>query len=142
MTQTPDSAAPPPPPPGQAPQQPPSAQAPVPPGLVGPENNDARTMAMLCHLLAIFTLFIAPLIIWLIKKDQSRFVDQQGKEVINFTLTLLIGFVVGVATSCLGIGVVIIIAVKVVNIVFGIISTLAVNKGQPYRYPICIRFIK
>jgi hypothetical protein len=116
----------------------------VPPGLVGPESNDARTMAMLCHLLAILPGLgsIGSLVIWLIKKDESRFVDQQGKEVVNFILTLLIGFVVGLATACIGVGVVIIIAVQVVNIVFGILSAIAVNKGQPYRYPICIRFIK
>jgi uncharacterized Tic20 family protein len=117
----------------------------VPPGgpqLVGPENDSARTMAMLIHLLAIFTYWLVPLILWLVKKDESRFVDQQGKEVVNFELTLLIGWVAGGLTWCLFVGILIIIAVVVVNIVFGILSTIAVNKGLPYRYPVCIRFIK
>jgi uncharacterized protein len=142
MTQTPNNvggpqAAPPPPPP--------PAPAPVPPGgpqLVGPENDSARSMAMLIHLLAIFTLALVPLILWLVKKDESRFVDQQGKEVVNFELTLMIGFVIGMVTICIGVGLVILPAVYVVNLVFGILGTMAVNKGLPYRFPVCIRFIK
>ena len=46
-------------------------------------SKDDKTMAMLCHLLAIFTTFIGPLIIWLIKKDQSAYVNQQGKEALK-----------------------------------------------------------
>ena len=111
------------------------------PRLVGPESSDAKTMAMLCHLLAIFTYWIGPLIIWLVKKDQSPFVNQQGKEALNFELTLMIGVVAGVATICIAVGGIILAAVSVVNIVFGILSTIAVNRGEPYRYPVCIRFI-
>ena len=146
---SPGEEAPLPPPPDAAPTPPPGEGAPAPaapapgePQLVGPETSDAKTMAMLCHLLAIFTGFIVPLIIWLIKKDESRFVDQQGKEVLNFELTLLIAFVVGIATSCIVIGFFVIIAAQVCNIVFGILATIEVNKGNPYRYPVCIRFIK
>jgi len=143
--QTPPNAPPPPPEPAPAAQQPPPGGAPAGPGagptLVGPENDDARSTAMLIHLLAIFTGWLVPLIIWLIKKDQSRFIDQQGKEVVNFELTLLIGVVVGIVTACLYIGVLILLAVTVVNIVFGILSTMEVNQGKPYRYPVCIRFI-
>ena len=131
--------------------QPPQSPTPAPaPGVIGTntagmvsaESADAKTMAMLCHLLAIFTWWIAPLIIWLIKKDQSPFVNQQGKEALNFELTLIIGVVVGFLTACLLIGWFILAGVWVVNVVFGILSTITVNKGQPYRYPICIRFIK
>ncbi|HTL31303.1 MAG TPA: DUF4870 domain-containing protein, partial [Tepidisphaeraceae bacterium] len=45
-----------------------------------PPDKDSKTMALLCHLLPIFTGFLGPLIIWLIKKDSSPFVDDQGKE--------------------------------------------------------------
>jgi len=133
-----DNATPPPQTPPPAADQ---AQG-APAGLVSAESPDAKTMAMLCHLLAIFTWWIAPLIIWLIKKDQSPFVNQQGKEALNFQLTLVIGLVAGALTACIGIGAIIILATYVVNIVFGILSTITVNKGLPYRYPVCIRFIK
>ena len=149
MTQYPDQngSGGPPPPPGSPPgyQPPPSGEAPGQPmpagALVGPESEDARSTAMLIHLLAIFTGWLVPLIIWLVKKDQSRFIDQQGKEVVNFELTLMIGVVVGALTFCIGIGIFIILATWVVNIVFGILSTIEVNQGKPYRYPVCIRFI-
>jgi uncharacterized Tic20 family protein len=141
MTQTPNNVGGP-----QAPPPPqPPGPVPVPPGgpqLVGPENDSARSMAMLIHLLAIFTGWLVPLILWLVKKDESPFINQQGKEVVNFELTLMIGVVAGIATACIFVGFIILLGVSVVNIVFGIIGTIAVNKGQPYRFPVCIRFIK
>src|SRR5687767_6174019 len=55
-----------------------------------PPTPDDKTMATLAHVLGIFTSFVGPLIIWMIKKDTSPFVDDQGKEALNFQLTLLI----------------------------------------------------
>ena len=68
-------------------------------------SKDARNMAMLCHLLAIFTGFLGPLIIWLIKKDEDPFVDEHGKEALNFQITVFIAmFVSGILTMvCIGI---------------------------------------
>src|SRR5689334_1430002 len=60
---------------------------------VGPTpTQDDKTMAMLSHLLGIVLGFVGPLIIWLIKKDQSPFVDDQGKESLNFQIMLVIGY--------------------------------------------------
>ena len=53
-------------------------------------SKDARMWAMLCHLLGLFTCFIGPLIIWLIKKDEDPFIDDQGKEALNFQITVAI----------------------------------------------------
>jgi uncharacterized Tic20 family protein len=109
----------------------------------GPEpDKDARTMAMLCHLLAIFTGFLGPLIIWLIKKDQSPFVDDQGKEALNFQLTMLIGWIAGALTTCIFIGFIILPAVIIVNLIFCIMATMKANQGIAYRYPFAIRMIK
>jgi uncharacterized Tic20 family protein len=110
---------------------------------VGPEpDKDSKTMAMLAHLLSIFTGFIGPLVIWLIKKDQSRFVDDQGKESLNFQLTLLIGYIIAGATSCLFIGLVLFPVLWVLGLVFAIMATMKANQGVAYRYPFNIRFIK
>ena len=118
----------------------------APTGLVSAESPDAKTMGMLAHLLVIFTGFIGPLIIWLVKKDQSPFVNQQGKEALNWAITILIGavgsIIIGIIPFVGILACVIYPAVIVCNIVFGILSTITVNKGQPYRYPVCIRFIK
>jgi uncharacterized Tic20 family protein len=105
-------------------------------------TQDDRTMAMLAHLLSIFAGFLGPLIIWLIKKDQSPFVDDQGKEALNFQLTLLIGYIVGIVTACFIIGYLLILVLWVLAIVFGIMGALAANKGTAYRYPFNIRMVK
>jgi uncharacterized Tic20 family protein len=103
-------------------------------------TSDDRTMGMLCHLLGAFTGFLGPLIIWLIKKDQSRFVDDQGKEALNFQLTMLIGHLIGAATACFTFGLVS-LAVVVVGLVFSILGAVEANKGVRYRYPLNIRMI-
>ena len=105
-------------------------------------DSDSKTMAMLCHLLAIFTSFIGPLIIWLVKKDTSPFVDDQGKESLNFQLTMLLASIVAGLTMCIGIGFILAPAVWVLNIVFVILATVETNKGVAYRYPFALRLIK
>lgn len=119
-----------------------SATSPAGPYAGPPPTQDDRTMAMLAHGLSIVSGFVGPLIIWLIKKDQSPFVDDQGKEALNFQLTLLIGYVIGFITACLIVGYFIILAVWVVGIVFGILAAVEANKGVAYRYPFAIRIIK
>jgi hypothetical protein len=110
-------------------------------------SKDARMWAMLCHLLGLFTCFIGPLIIWLIKKDEDPFIDDQGKEALNFQITLAIAFIavwiVSVllrflicAAPFLG------AAVWVVNLIFCIMAAVKANGGEAYRYPVSIRFIK
>jgi uncharacterized Tic20 family protein len=104
-------------------------------------TSEDRTMALFCHLGGAILGFLVPLIIWLIQKDKSRFVDDQGKEALNFQLTVLIGYVIGIATFCFIIGIFIFLATWVVNLVFGIIACVEAQKGNRYRYPIIIRFI-
>jgi len=100
-------------------------------------------MAMLCHLLAIFTGFVGPLIIWLIKKDSSPFVDDQGKEALNFQIVCLIAAVICIPlVPIFCIGILLGVAVQIFRIVFSIIGTVNANKGIPYRYPWTWRMIK
>jgi uncharacterized protein len=131
MSSTPAPDVPPPPPPA----------APMEAGLSTEIKPEDRTMAMLCHLLGIVTWFLGSLIVWLIKKDQSKYVDEQGREALNFQITLLIGDAIGAATACFGVGVFIIAAVWIIRLVFCILAALAVNKGEHYRYPFAIRLI-
>ncbi len=105
-------------------------------------SKDARNMAMLCHLLAIFTSFIAPLIIWLIKKDEEPFVDQQGKEALNFQITVILAMFVAGLLTILCIGVPLLFAIPVVDLVFCIIASVKASNGVAYRYPVSLRLIK
>ncbi len=106
------------------------------------ENKDARTMAMLAHLLAIPLAFLGPLLIWLIKKDQHPFVDDQGKEALNFNIMLAIAYVACGLLTIVCIGALLLPLVWIVNIVFAILGGMAANRGEWYRYPFSLRLIK
>lgn len=114
----------------------------------------ARTWAMLCHLagfagvlpiVPLIGCLLGPLIVWLLKKNEFPFVDEQGKEVVNFQITMLIYLAIGALLIPLcGIGVPVMIAVGVVDAIFLIIAAIKANDGYHYRYPypLIIHFIK
>lgn len=116
----------------------------------GPEvPKDARTMAMLAHLLGAFFCFLGPLLIWLLKKDEDRFIDQEGKEALNFQITMAIGYVastviwiiISFVTCGFGAILPVPLIVTIAQVVFGVIAAVAANKGEPYRYPFTLRLI-
>lgn len=105
-------------------------------------NKDARMWAMLCHLLGLFTFFVGPLIIWMLKKEENSFIDNQGKEALNFQITVLIASIVSSLLTVVCIGVFLAIAVGILDIVFCIVACVKANSGEAYRYPVSIRFVK
>jgi hypothetical protein len=105
-----------------------------------PSNSEERQMGLFCHLGGALLGFLVPLIIWVMKKDTSKFIDDQGKEALNFQLTLMIGHVIGGATFCFTFGAINMVLV-VLGLVFGIMGGVAANKGEVYRYPLNIRMI-
>lgn len=105
-------------------------------------GNDDRNLAMLAHLLGIVSGFVGALIIWLIKKDQSAFIDEQGKEALNFQITILIGFVIAGVLTIILIGALLMPVLLIVNLVFCILAAVAVSKGEHYKYPFAIRLLK
>lgn len=113
----------------------------LPPAPLTPSSED-RMLAMLCHLGGLFTGFIVPLIIWIVKKDTSPFVDDQGKESLNFQLSLLIYYLVSAIAILAFIGFFMLLGLLVFETIVIIMASVAANQGQPYRYPLTIRFIK
>jgi len=115
-------------------------QAPVFPEL----TKDVKTMAMLCHLLGALAGVVGSLIIWLIKKDDHPFIDDQGKEATNFGLTILIGYVIAIVLTVVSCGFLFFVPLVpwILQIIFGIIGGTKANNGEAYRYPLNIRFIK
>ena len=105
-------------------------------------STDDCNLAMLAHLLGIVSGFVGALIIWLIKKDQSAFVDEQGKEALNFQITVLIGVVGSWILMFVLIGMLLLPLLLIANLVFCILAAVAVSKGQHYRYPLAIRLLK
>jgi uncharacterized Tic20 family protein len=115
-------------------------------------SRDARMWAMFCHLAALATfvmpgvgLVVGPLVVWLIKKEQYPFVDEQGKEAVNFQISMLIYSAIGVLLLLAwGIGFFVMIAVGVLDLVFMIVAATKANEGYHYRYPypFIIHFVK
>jgi hypothetical protein len=113
----------------------------APPVTAGPSAND-KTMGMLAHLLGIFLGPIGPLIIWLIQKDTSAFAGAEGKEALNFQITLLIGWVAAFLLSFVFIGFLLFPVLGLLALIFGIMGTMEANKGNHYKYPFALRLIQ
>lgn len=82
------------------------------------------------------------LIIWLIFKDRGPFTNVEGKEALNFQITMVIAEVVGYILWAVLIGFLIVPAVYIIRIIFSILGFLKAKDGVNYRYPLAIRFIK
>ena len=82
-----------------------------------------------------------PLLVWMLKKDQMPFVDDQGKEALNFQITMTIAFIVSLILLIVAIGFFLLIAVWVFDVIVTIIAAVKATEGVAYRYPLCIRFI-
>ena len=111
--------------------------------------QEERTFGMLAHLAALsgfigvpFGFILGPLIIWLIKKDTMPFVDEQGKESMNFQITAVIAMIICVPLVFLIIGILLLPAVAIATLVFTIIGAVKANNGEHYTYPFALRLIK
>ncbi len=85
---------------------------------------------------------VGPLIIYLIKKDEHEFVNDQGKEVLNFQITWSLIFILSAILIIVGIGILMLIGFGVAWLVFVILGTMKANEGVYYKYPLTIDFIK
>ncbi len=111
----------------------------MPPQVVGGLTDDDKLWAMLAHLSGLIGLsFIGPLVIWLVKKDTSAFVENQAKEALNFQLTIILASLVASATC---VGVVLLPVIIIGGIVYAVIGGMAANRGEVYQYPYTFRMI-
>ena len=115
---------------------------------VSSPDKDARNWAMICHLSALSGYFIPfgnvldPVIIWAIKKDEFAFVDEQGKEAINFQLSMTIAYVISIILCFVVIGLFLLVILGIYALVMIIIASIRTNDGVEFRYPHVIRFLK
>ena len=84
---------------------------------------------------------LGPLVVWLIKKDEMPFVDDQGKEAINFQISVTIYGLISGALVCVGIGLIGVIAVLIYDMVFTILAAVSAANGKAYRYPLTLRLV-
>ncbi|MEL1263873.1 DUF4870 domain-containing protein [Pseudoxanthomonas putridarboris] len=130
-----------------------TAAPPPPPGVPTAEEKQWAMFAHLSALTALFTgglgAVIGPLIVWLVKKDTLPFADDQGKEALNFNITVLIAVValtiVGTILLIVLIGFLFYLAAGAIGIawlVFTIIAAIKASNGEAYRYPLTLRLVK
>ena len=129
---------------------PPESVIPPPPSeppMAGAPSAEERQWAMFAHLSALVGVIIplgsiiGPLVIWLIKKDTMPFVNDQGKEALNFNITVAIAAIVGWILCFILIGFLVLAVLAIGWLVFVIIATIKANEGTTYRYPFALRLV-
>ena len=114
--------------------------------LLSTDPNE-RMWAMFCHLGTLATWFpfanvIIPMTIWLVKKETSPLVNDQGKEALNFQITILVGYAICVPLCFVLMGIPAIFALFLYHVVFSIVAAIKSNEGLAYRYPYTFRLIE
>ena len=99
-------------------------------------SQEDRTLAMLAYILGIFTGFLGPLVIWLVKKDQSKFVAYHGLQALFFHIAIVVGYAIAGALTVVLVGFLILPVIGLLSIVFAIIAGLAANRGEWYEIPV------
>lgn len=102
-------------------------------------TSDEKTIAVLSHILTFIAPILAPLIIYLVKKNESKYVAYHAKESLNFQITIMI-VVIGLCISVVGLFFIWLPAI--IAFVLVIIATVRASEGVLYKYPFCLRLIK
>ena len=109
-------------------------------------DKDARNWAMICHLAGLsgfvipFGNVLGPLIVWAIKKDEHPFVDEQGKEALNFQLSLTLYLIISAVLIVVLVGIFLLAVLCIFNLIMIVVASIKANDGVSFRYPLTIRF--
>jgi len=104
--------------------------------------SDEKLWATLIHVGGIFVWFIPALIGYLVLKDRGPFINAHARTALNFQITMSIAYVVSLFLTLLLIGYLTLMAIGVLVLIFSIMGAVAANKGQAFKYPLTIEFIK
>lgn len=107
----------------------------------GEVSQDSKNMALLIWIGTIFLGFIPGLVFYLTKKDDA-YIQEQAKEALNWSITVIIGWVVGSILTVVVIGAFLLLAIVICNLVFCIMGAVAAAKGGDFRVPFTLRLIK
>lgn len=105
-------------------------------------SNDERLFAAAIYVISFFTAFIGPLVIWLLKKDESAYVDYHGREYFNFFITYTIYSIICTILMIVLIGFIAIWIVGIMYFVFTIIAAVKAYEGTTYKIPFIFRLIR
>ena len=105
-------------------------------------KSEERLMAAGIYVLSLFFPVIAPLIIWLLKKDESSFIDYHGKEYFNFFISYLVYSIVAGILTLVIVGIFLLWAIGIAALIFSIIAAVRAYEGKEYQFPWIFRLIK
>lgn len=111
-------------------------------------DRDVRTWAMVAHVVTFvgyaipFGNIIGPLFIWLLKKNESPFIDHHGKESLNFQISLTIYYAIAGLLVFLLIGFILLPIIFIAHLILSIMAGVRAYNGESFRYPLTIRFFR
>ncbi|WP_225786760.1 DUF4870 domain-containing protein [Pseudomonas sp. Marseille-P8916] len=115
---------------------------------ITPPNAEIRQWAMFCHLAALLGLVVplghllGPLVLWIWKRELDPFIDAQGKEALNFQISVTIAGGICFLLMFVLVGIVLFAILVVAVLILIILAGVKANEGQPYRYPLIWRPLK
>ncbi len=121
---------------------------PVPPQPAPPSPTTDNSLAVVMHLLGFagfvfpFGNIFGPLILWLVKRSESPYLDRVGKEVLNFQISYSIYVAVAFALCFVIIGFLILPVIGLLWIIFMIVAAVKTGNGEDYKYPMTIRLLQ
>ncbi|MDB6138604.1 MAG: hypothetical protein JWO94_1676 [Verrucomicrobiaceae bacterium] len=112
------------------------------PEFPSPATPDEKTLAIVMHLFCLIGMpVIGPLVIWLMKKDQSPYLDAQGRELLNFQISYMIYIFIAAMLLFVLVGIVVLPIVGFIAAVLIVIGIVRATEGKVYRFPFTIRFL-
>ncbi len=114
----------------------------------GTISDQDKLFAVIAHVCVLagsvipFGNIIGPLVIWLIYKDKSQFIEEHAREALNFAISVMIYLVICVVLMVVVVGFFGMIALGIFNLIVSIIAIVKSANGEFYQYPLCIRFVK
>ncbi len=114
----------------------------------GSPSAEERNWALAAHLagllgyLVVVGSIVGPLVVWLVKKEESEFIADQALEALNFQITVFLLTVVCIVLALCVVGALLLIPLAVADLVFTIVAAMAASRGERYRYPFSLRLVK
>ncbi|MEW6533887.1 MAG: DUF4870 domain-containing protein [Thermodesulfobacteriota bacterium] len=112
-------------------------------------SKQATNWGMLCHLSALLGLvlisfghILGPLVVWLLKRNDDPFIDEQGKESLNFQISMTIYVIIAAILCVILIGFVLLGILIIADVILIVVASVKASNGESYRYPFTIRLIK
>ncbi|MEX2479735.1 MAG: DUF4870 domain-containing protein [Gammaproteobacteria bacterium] len=126
----------------------PIAHAPIDENVSGDRAASIRQLAMFGHLAGLlgfvipFASVLAPLVLWLLNRSRHPYIDEQGREAINFQLTILVYLLLAFALVLALVGLVLIPLIVLFQLIMVLVAAVRVNDGEAWRYPVTLRFLR